>query len=140
MTADQAGGRLVLVDAGPAAARAAHRLGCHTVFVQLPGSAPQELVDDRSGYYSVDFLGEGFPAFVEEVLRPLAPTGVVSPSARGRAPAALANALLGIDGSPAELARRAAAPAGEDPEAGALSALLPGEPGPSTVPEGGEGR
>ncbi|MFB6666446.1 hypothetical protein [Streptomyces parvus] len=92
--------RLVIIDADVHTARTAHALGCHTVFVQQPGSPVPDLVDDQSGYYSVNFTGERFPEFVEEVLSPLAPAAVVSLSSAGLRPAALANAQLGTPGTP----------------------------------------
>ncbi|MEU6275756.1 hypothetical protein ABZ871_25585 [Streptomyces populi] len=116
-TAQLAGRRLVVIDASVRTARIAHSLGCHTVFVQLPGAPVWDLVDDYSGYYTVDFagtsgdgeVGEGFTGFVEAVLRPLAPTAVVSLTARGLMPAAVANALLGTHGTPVEVLKRMAA-------------------------------
>ncbi|MEU9716185.1 hypothetical protein [Streptomyces sp. NPDC047976] len=95
---DLSGRRLVVIDADVPTARTAHTLGCHTVFVQQPGSPVPDLVDDQSGYYSVDFTGELFPGFVTDVLAPLAPTAVVSLSAAGLGAAALAGALLGTPG------------------------------------------
>ncbi|MFI6649054.1 hypothetical protein ACIBI8_15740 [Streptomyces sp. NPDC050529] len=92
--------RLVLIDATVNTAKAAHVLGCHTVFVQQPGSRAQDLVDDQSGYYSLDFTGEAYASFVDEVLRPLNPTAVVSLSAAGITPAAVANELLSTPGTP----------------------------------------
>ncbi|MER7485560.1 hypothetical protein ABTY20_06515 [Streptomyces sp. NPDC126497] len=115
-----AGRRLVVIDASVRTARIAHSLGCHTVFVQSPGAPVQDLVDDYSGYYTVDFagrpddgpegaVGDEFAGFVEAVLRPLAPTAVVSLTARGLLPAAVANALLGTPGTPVEVLKRMAA-------------------------------
>jgi len=104
-----ASGRLVVVDAGVHTARSAHTLGCHIVFVQRPGAPVHELVDEFSGYYSVDFTGETFEAFVLEVLGPLAPTAVVSLSEDGAPPAALANSLLGTPGIRTDVLRRLAA-------------------------------
>ncbi|MEU1437698.1 hypothetical protein ABZ438_27070 [Streptomyces sp. NPDC005786] len=91
---------LVLIDATVNTAKAAHALGCHTVFVQQPGSCAQDLVDDQSGYYSVDFTGDAYESFVDEVLRPLNPIAVVSLSAAGIAPAAVATELLSTPGTP----------------------------------------
>lgn len=137
---DRSGLRLVVVDASVRTARTAHSLGCHTFFVQRPGDPVQELVDDFSGYYTVDFptepadrlgddrtrpLGdlasESFTDFVEAILRPLAPTAVVSLSAAGALPAAVANSLLGTAGTPVELVRRlmATTRAGADADSGA---------------------
>lgn len=98
--------RLVVIDADVHTARTAHALGCHTVFVQRPGSPVPDLVDDQSGYYSVDFTGKRFPEFVKEVLSPLAPTAVVSLSSAGLRPAALASAQLGTPGTPPAVADR----------------------------------
>ncbi|MGW1614324.1 hypothetical protein ACWCQZ_33765 [Streptomyces sp. NPDC002285] len=106
-----ASGRLVVIDASVRTARSAHTLGCHTVFVQRPGAPVHDLVDDFSGYYSVDFTGETFKEFVLEVLRPLAPTAVVSLSDDGALPAALANSLLGTPGTTADVLRRLTADA-----------------------------
>ncbi|MGW2056450.1 hypothetical protein ACWCOZ_21500 [Streptomyces sp. NPDC001840] len=101
-----ASGRLVVIDASVRTARSAHTLGCHTVFVQRPGAPVHDLVDDFSGYYTVDFTGETFKGFVLEVLRPLAPTAVVSLSDDGALPTALANSLLGTPGTRADVLRR----------------------------------
>ncbi|MFD6528745.1 acetyl-CoA carboxylase biotin carboxylase subunit family protein [Streptomyces sp. NPDC060184] len=108
-------GRLVVIDADVRAARAAHGLGRPLVFVQRPGSRADELVDDFSGYYTVDFAGEGFAEFVGEILAPLAPTAVVSLSEEGARAATLANSLLGTDATRVDEARRllADASAGE---------------------------
>ncbi|OCC10717.1 hypothetical protein [Streptomyces sp. PTY087I2] len=108
-------GLLVIVDATAHTARTAHVLDCRTVFVQRPGTPVHELVDDSSGYYSVDFTQDTlFTGFVEEVLRPLAPTAVISLSDEGARAAALANAVLGTAGTPVEVIERlAAGPPGE---------------------------
>lgn len=103
---DAGPGRLVVVDADVRTARAAHTLDRPLVFVQRPGSRVDELVDDFSGYYSVDFAGEGFEEFVREILVPLTPTAVVSLSDEGARAATLANSLLGTDGTRVEEARR----------------------------------
>jgi hypothetical protein len=87
-------------------ARIAHTLGCETVFVQRPGAPVHELVDDLSGYYSVDFTGKTFEGFVTEVLRPLGPTAVVSLSEDGALAAAAANSLLGTTGTRVDVVRR----------------------------------
>ncbi|MEU2071379.1 hypothetical protein [Streptomyces anulatus] len=100
-------GLLVVIDATTHTARTAHALGCRTVFVQRPGAPVHELVDDSSGYYSVDFTQTAlFTGFVEEVLRPLAPTAVISLSDEGAMPAARANAVLGTAGTPVEVIER----------------------------------
>ncbi|MEV6165595.1 hypothetical protein AB0L71_27505 [Streptomyces sp. NPDC052052] len=99
-------GRLVIIDANVRTARIAHTLGYHTVFVQRPGTAVHELVDDFSGYYTVDFTGEEFTGFVAEVLRPLGPTAVVSLSDDGVLPAAVASSLLGTPGTPVDVVHR----------------------------------
>ncbi|MFI7288291.1 hypothetical protein ACIBRY_16815 [Streptomyces anulatus] len=110
-------GLLVIIDASVRTARTAHTLGCRTVFVQRPGDPVHEVVDDFSGYYSVDFSGETFTGFVEEVLRPLAPAAVISLSDEGALPAALANSLLGTAGTPIEVVRRlTAGPPGDAAE------------------------
>ncbi|MFE4832204.1 hypothetical protein [Streptomyces sp. NPDC056672] len=101
-----ASGRLIVIDASVRTARSAHTLGCHTVFVQRPGAPVHELVDDFSGYYSVDFTGETFKGFVLEVLRPLAPAAVISLSNDGALPAALANSLLDTPGTRADVLQR----------------------------------
>jgi hypothetical protein len=101
-------GPLVVIDADVATARLAHALGYRTVFVQRPGAPVQALVDDHSGYYTVDFASDAFAGFVEEVLRPLAPTAVISRSGDGARPAELANALLATAGSAVEVTERLA--------------------------------
>ncbi|KAB1140007.1 hypothetical protein F7R91_37660 [Streptomyces luteolifulvus] len=123
--------RLVVIDASVRTARSAHTLGCHTVFVQRPGAPVHELVDDFSGYYNVDFTGETFEGFVLEVLRPLAPTAVVSLSDDGVLPAALANSLLGTPGTQADVLRRltAGAVSGEADGTGEWSAYTFSEAG-----------
>ncbi|WP_128817827.1 hypothetical protein [Streptomyces sp. S063] len=111
---------LVIVDATVHTARTAHALDCRTVFVQRPGAPVHELVDDSSGYYSVDFTRDAlFTGFVEAVLRPLAPTAVISLSDEGARPAALANAVLGTAGTPAEVIERLAAGTPDKPAHGA---------------------
>ncbi|MEU1407137.1 hypothetical protein ABZ471_33155 [Streptomyces sp. NPDC005728] len=113
-------GRLVIIDASVRTARIAHTLGCHTVFVQCPGAPVHKLVDDFSGYYSVDFTGEAFTGFVMEVLRPLVPTAVVSLSDDGAPAAATANSLLGTPGTRVDVLQRlmAGASGGEADHAG----------------------
>ncbi|MZD56777.1 hypothetical protein [Streptomyces sp. SID5606] len=110
-------GRLVIVDASVRTARIAHTLGCHTVFVQRPGAPVHDLVDDFSGYYSVDFTGQAFEEFVVEVLSPLAPAAIISLSDDGVLPASIANSLLGTPGSPPDVVRRLIAdPPGGKPD------------------------
>ncbi|AZK97707.1 hypothetical protein B7R87_30320 [Streptomyces tsukubensis] len=89
----------MVIDATVPVAETAHSLDCHTFFVQQPGSPARSLVDDTSGYYSVDFTGDIFADFVDKVLRPLHPTAVVSVSAGGSSAAAVAGELLGTPGA-----------------------------------------
>ncbi|AUY53132.1 hypothetical protein [Streptomyces sp. CB01881] len=98
--------QLVVIDADARAARAARTLGCRIVYVQQPGSPVHELVDDDSGYYSVDFTGPKFAGFVGEVLRPLLPTAAVSLTAQGLAAADVVNSLLGTAGTPPGILQR----------------------------------
>ncbi|MEU6671551.1 hypothetical protein [Streptomyces sp. NPDC046727] len=98
--------RLVVIEADVDSARAAHSLGCHTVFLQPPGSPVEELVDAESQLYSVDCAGALFPEFVDTVLRPLAPDAVVPAAETGALPAAVARAVLGLPGTSAETVRR----------------------------------
>ncbi|MVO88938.1 hypothetical protein GPA10_30325 [Streptomyces sp. p1417] len=123
--------RLVLIDADVAAARTAHSLPYQTFFVQRPGAPVQDLVDDHSGYYTVEFTHEHehgyeqeqehghehdpapkeFADFVDQVLRPLSPMAVVGLSPAGQRAAAVANSLLGTGGIPAEDLERLTRPA-----------------------------
>ncbi|MFE6399643.1 ATP-grasp domain-containing protein [Streptomyces alboflavus] len=132
--------RLVLIDASVAAARTAHSLPYQTFFVQRPGSPVQDLVDDHSGFYTVDFaqdsgpgdsgLGdsepeasvpEAFTDFVTQVLRPLAPMAVVGLSPAGQRAAAVANSLLGTSGIATEdLERLTQSPPATAPSGGRL--------------------
>ncbi|MFH8991852.1 acetyl-CoA carboxylase biotin carboxylase subunit family protein [Streptomyces sp. NPDC017940] len=148
--------RLVLIDASVAAARTAHSLPYQTFFVQRPGAPVQDLVDDHSGYYTVDFAADGaadgagdpvpqaFTDFVTRVLRPLAPMAVVGLSPAGQRAAAVANSLLGTAGVPAEDLERlteptpAPAPPSDPavPAAPAAPAFLPGGTGTRTPKPG----
>ncbi|MEV6793654.1 ATP-grasp domain-containing protein [Streptomyces sp. NPDC051320] len=87
---------LVVVGANPTVAREAATLPGELIHVQLPG-APALDPDDR--VLTVDFLDlPAFLAFTDEVLRPLAPTAVVSLTELGVEPAALAARHLGVAG------------------------------------------
>jgi len=98
--------RLVVLGATAGVARAAHSLGCHTVFVQQPRSPVEALVHDDSHLYSVDYTAATFAEFVDRVLRSLAPDAVVSVAASGLLPAAVANSVLGLSGTGIETVRR----------------------------------
>ncbi|OEJ35754.1 ATP-grasp domain-containing protein [Streptomyces subrutilus] len=87
---------LVIVGANPTVAREAGSLPGELIHVQLPG-APVLDPDDR--VFTTDFLDlPAFLAFTDEVLRPLAPTAVVSLTELGLEPAALAARRLGVAG------------------------------------------
>ncbi|WP_329622502.1 ATP-grasp domain-containing protein [Streptomyces sp. NBC_01255] len=87
---------LVIVGANPTVAREAASLPGELVHVQLPG-AP--VLDPGARVLTADFLDvPAFLAFTDEVLRPLAPTAVVSLTELGLEPAALAARRLGVAG------------------------------------------
>lgn len=85
---------VVIIDASAETAHEARELSCRTVFVQLPGSPVDRIVGDSSGYYSVDFSAPSFSEFVKTVLVPLAPSSVISRTAKGQAAASVAHAVL----------------------------------------------
>ncbi|MCB5180378.1 ATP-grasp domain-containing protein [Streptomyces antimicrobicus] len=94
---------LVIVGANPTVAREAARLPGELVHVQLPGAAALG-PDDR--VLTCDFLDRSaFLAFTDEVLRPLAPTAVVSLTELGLEPAAVAARHLGVVGVDPEVVR-----------------------------------
>ncbi|MCY0951136.1 ATP-grasp domain-containing protein [Streptomyces sp. H27-S2] len=87
---------LVVVGANPTVAWEAATLPGEVVHVQLPG-APALGPEDR--VLTADFLDpSAFRSFTDEVLRPLAPTAVVSLTELGLEPAALAARRLGAAG------------------------------------------
>jgi hypothetical protein len=97
--------RLALLGAGPDAARVAAGLGYETVHVQPPGGPVAELAEHSGQIYSVDPGGGGFDGFVDSVLRHLRPHAVVPLTEAGRAPAARANARLGLPDPPPAVLR-----------------------------------
>ncbi|MFC8297857.1 acetyl-CoA carboxylase biotin carboxylase subunit family protein [Micromonospora orduensis] len=98
--------QLVILGASGQIAAVARRLGCRLIHVQKPGSPLEQFIEPgsvRSTYYTADYTAESFPSFLEKVLRPLAPDAVVSVREDGLGPAALANARLGLAGTPPEV-------------------------------------
>lgn len=98
---------LVVVGANPTVAQAAATLPGDVIHVQLPG-APALGRDAAGGRtaLTVDFReGPAFLAFVDEVLRPLSPTAVVSLTEPGLEPAAAAAERLGVKGVAWEVVR-----------------------------------
>ncbi|MET8233417.1 ATP-grasp domain-containing protein [Micromonospora sp. NPDC005298] len=97
---------LVVLGASGQIAAVARRLGCRLIHVQKPGSPLEQFIEPgsvRSTYYTADYTADSFPSFVEQVLRPLAPDAVVSVREDGLVPAALANARLGLAGTPLDV-------------------------------------
>lgn len=87
---------LVIVGANPTVAREAATLPGEVIHVQLPG-APALGPDDR--VLTTDYRDlPAFLDFTDEVLRPLAPTAVVSLTEFGLEPAAQAARRLGVTG------------------------------------------
>ncbi|MGW4799320.1 ATP-grasp domain-containing protein, partial [Nonomuraea sp. NPDC004297] len=98
--------QLVVLGASGQIAAVARRLGCRLIHVQKPGSPLDQFIEPdsvRSTYYTADYTADSFSSFVERVLRPLAPDAVVSVREDGLGPAALANARLGLAGTPPEV-------------------------------------
>lgn len=95
---------LVVLGADAAVARAAAGLPVDVVHVRLPGAAPLDA--PAAAYHAADYQhGPTFRAFVDEVLRPLAPAAVVSLTELGLEPAAAAARRLGAAGTPPEVVR-----------------------------------
>ncbi|MFI0724593.1 acetyl-CoA carboxylase biotin carboxylase subunit family protein [Streptomyces sp. NPDC021224] len=93
----------MVIDASEEVARAATASGLRPIFVQQPGAAAEDLVDDMASLYTVDFTDEQFPSFVAEVLGPLRPSYVVSVTERGAAAAAVAHRILQLPDAPTAL-------------------------------------
>lgn len=95
---------LVVIGANPTVARAAEALPGDLLHVQLPGAPALDRSNRTPGtqqVHTVDFHdGPAFLAFVDEVLKPLSPTAVVSLTELGLEPAAAAAERLGVRGSP----------------------------------------
>lgn len=87
---------LVVVQATPEDAEAAHALGRPAVFVQQPGGPVEELLDDHALLHSLDYTADVFEEFVVRVLKPLSPQAVVTLEESARASADRANDLLGV--------------------------------------------
>lgn len=95
---------LVVLGADAAVARAAATLPVDVVHVRLPGAAPLDA--PAAAHHAVDYQhGPTFLAFVDEVLRPLAPAAVVSLTELGLEPAAVAARRLGAAGAPPQAVR-----------------------------------
>ncbi|MCP9958386.1 ATP-grasp domain-containing protein [Streptomyces sudanensis] len=95
---------LVVLGADAAVARAAATLPVDVVHVRLPGAAPLDA--PAAAHHAADYQhGPTFRAFVDEVLRPLAPAAVVSLTELGLEPAAVAARCLGAVGVPPEVVR-----------------------------------
>ncbi|MEU2179332.1 ATP-grasp domain-containing protein [Streptomyces thermolilacinus] len=95
---------LVVLGADAAVARAAATLPVEVVHVRLPGAAPLDV--PAAAHLTADYQhGPTFRAFVDDVLRPLAPAAVVSLTELGLEPAALAARRLGAAGVPPEVVR-----------------------------------
>jgi hypothetical protein len=90
---------LVILGASERAARLADDIGQPIIHVHKPGGPVSALTRGDTSYYSVDFAGASFDAFVEAVLRPLTPCAVVSLTETGILPAANANVALGLPGT-----------------------------------------
>jgi len=89
---------LVVVGANPKVAHAAATLPVAVIHVQLPDAPP--LREVAGTIYTVDFRQPAaFAAFVDDVLRPLEPSAVVSLTEPGLEPAALATERLGTPGA-----------------------------------------
>ncbi|MFE9766067.1 ATP-grasp domain-containing protein [Streptomyces sp. NPDC005808] len=98
---------LVVVGANPTVAQAAAKLPGDVIHVQLPGAPAfgRDTAKHRT-VLTVDFReGSAFLAFVDEVLRPLSPTAVVSLTESGLEPAAAAAESLGVKGVAREVVR-----------------------------------
>ncbi|WP_327228333.1 ATP-grasp domain-containing protein [Streptomyces platensis] len=93
---------LVVIGANPTVARAAEALPGDLLHVQLPGAPALDRSNRTPGtqqVHTVDFHdGPAFLAFVDEVLKPLSPTAVVSLTELGLEPAAAAAERLGVRG------------------------------------------
>lgn len=87
---------LVVVQATPEDAEAAHALGRPAVFVQQPGGPVEELLDDDALLHSLDYTADDFEEFVVRVLQPLSPRAVVTLDESARAAADRANDVLGV--------------------------------------------
>ncbi len=89
-------------------AAVARGLGCEVILVQKPGRPVEPMVEKRkiSHLYSVDFTAKSFPSFVDRVLRVLRVSAVVSVTEEGLLPAAVANEMLGLPGSPPAVVER----------------------------------
>lgn len=101
---------LVVIGASPAVADAAAGLPVDLVHVRMPGASPlRPEAGEGPGArteFTVDYQHEpAFLAFVDEVLRPLAPAAVVSLTELGLEPAAVAARRLGAAGVPVEVVR-----------------------------------
>ncbi|AZS69662.1 hypothetical protein DDE74_00505 [Streptomyces lydicus] len=102
---------LVVIGANPTVARAAEALPGDLLHVQLPGAPALDRDDGRMAgtrqVHTVDFHdGPAFLAFVDEVLKPLSPTAVVSLTELGLEPAAAAAERLGVRGVAPAVVRR----------------------------------
>ncbi|MFJ2826913.1 hypothetical protein ACIPC1_04790 [Streptomyces sp. NPDC087263] len=87
---------LVLVGANPTVAKDVESLPGRLVHVQLPGAPALGCADQ---VLAVNFRDPPtFLAFADEVLRPLAPTAIVSLTELGMEPAAMAAQHLGVTG------------------------------------------
>lgn len=92
---------LVVIGANAEVAAAAETLGVGVVHVQLPGAAPLQPPGGLTGrVVTADYRDHAaFPAFVDDVLAPLAPAAVVSLTEFGLEAAALAGERLGTPGT-----------------------------------------
>ncbi|MEU2392500.1 ATP-grasp domain-containing protein [Streptomyces sp. NPDC007369] len=98
---------LVIIGANPVVARAAETLPVDLVHVQAPGAPVLDPgITASRRVFTCDFRdGSAFPDFVDEVLRPLRPTAVVSLTELGLEPAAAAALRLGVIGTAPEVVR-----------------------------------
>ncbi|MFG2093527.1 ATP-grasp domain-containing protein [Streptomyces sp. NPDC048612] len=102
---------LVVIGANPTVARAAEALPGDLLHVQLPGAPALDRNGGRTTgtrqVHTVDFHDRAaFLTFVDEVLKPLSPTAVVSLTELGLEPAAVATERLGLRGVAPTVVRR----------------------------------
>jgi hypothetical protein len=91
---------LVIIGANANVMRAAAPLAVDLIHVQLPGATIVDEIDESAAmFFTVDYREPStFVTFVDEVLKPLSPTAVVSLTEPGLEPAAAAGERLGLRG------------------------------------------